>query len=183
MHLLSTSHLLFISRFLLSFVMSSQAIAWKHLVFGKIVGAYALGDKYKGEFANGRPNGIDRVWQRQDQKRRHLQRFICRCFTERAFIFPEWWPLWGWMGSGVRHGKGQLFQPKVVKQTFEYGIMVSNAPVRQTRPIRDRAQNQARWRSQDCVESMPEPKPEPQSHKSQSTEKAAAIERWSRCDY
>ena len=61
MHLLSASHLLFISRVvLLSFMMSSQAIAVRHLVFGKIVGAYthALGDKYKGEFANGRPNGF-----------------------------------------------------------------------------------------------------------------------------
>ena len=130
-------------------MMSSQAIACETFGLENCGGlTHALGDKYKGEFANGRPNGIGEIEFGKDKTRKatptevHLS---MECFTERAFIFSGMVTAEGEWVAGVRHGQGQLFTAEGrYKQTFEYGIMVSNAPVKTNKSQSDHAQNQAR---------------------------------------
>ena len=106
----------------------------------------------------------NRVWQRQDQNRRHLQRFICRWNASRRgrLFFRNGDRFEGEWVAGVRHGQGQLFTAEGrYKQTFEYGIMVSNAPVKTNKSQSAATPKPGQMTLPRLCLNHAEPKPEP----------------------
>ena len=101
-------------------MMSSQAIACETFGLWKNCGGaytHALGDKYKGEFANGRPNGFGEIEFGKDKTRigdTYRGSFVDGMlhgegvyFFRNGDRFEGEWVL-------CRHGKANYLQPKVV---------------------------------------------------------------------